>query len=249
MATSTTSGPPPRPADLVVYNDGSPELTYRLPHTGEPHRGIVALARRGSPVLVQHCRTGELALARRTFLREYEALARVSHPHVARICCVFDLVPQSILIQEPIMLSLFELVPLSEVELASGLSQLVSAFWYLAAECPPFTVDGIRVCLQGVVKVVLDVRFEDGPTPVTTPCYWGEVYRTTASGLKPAELSYLGHEFFRDTAEKGIPQVEHRFLSQNSLGPPGMRWAAVRTASLTLTRLRPCNGLERRRSI
>ncbi|KAH7112738.1 hypothetical protein EDB81DRAFT_768297 [Dactylonectria macrodidyma] len=247
MSTSTNSGPPSRPADLVVYNDGPPELTYRLPHTREPYGGIVALARRGGPVLVQHNRTGELVLARRTFLRDYGTLARVSHPHLARICCVFDLAPQSILIQEPIILSLFELVPLSEVELASGLSQLVSAFRYLAAECPPFTVDGIRVCLQGVVKVVLDVRFEDGPAPITTPCYWSEVYRITASGLKPAELSYLGHEFFRDTAREGIPQVEHRFLSQNSLGPPGMRWAAVRAASLILTRLRPCNGLERRR--
>ncbi|KAL6402774.1 hypothetical protein AUP68_13971 [Ilyonectria robusta] len=124
MPTPTDSDACSRSAGFVVYNNSSPESTYRLPHTGELHRGIVALARRGSPFLVQHCRTGELVLARRTFLREYGSLARVSHPHVARIRCVFDLEPQSILIQELLSLSLFELVPLSEVELASGLSQV-----------------------------------------------------------------------------------------------------------------------------
>ncbi|KAL6402817.1 hypothetical protein AUP68_14015 [Ilyonectria robusta] len=186
MATPTDSDACSRSAGFVVYNNSSPESTYRLPRTGELHRGIVALARGGSPFLVQHCRTGELVLARRTFLREYGSLARVSHPHVARIRCVFDLEPQSILIQELLSLSLFELVPLSEVELASGLSQ---------------------VCLQGVVKVVLDVGFEEGHMP-TMPSYWDKEYRIAIVGLRMAELSDLGHEFFRDSARKGIPQVE-----------------------------------------
>lgn len=248
MATHTDSDAHYRSAGFAVYNKSSPESTYRLFHIGELPRGIVALARRRSSFLVRHCRTGELVLARRTFLREYGSLARVSHPHVARIHCVFDLEPQSILIQELLSLSLFELVPLSEVELASGLSQLVSAFRYLAAECPPFTVDDIQVCLQGVVKVVLDVGFENGHMP-TMPSYWDKEYRIAIVGLRMAELSDLGHEFFRDSARKGIPQVEHGFLSQKSLGPPGMRCAAARTASLILARLRPCNGLERRRSV
>lgn len=74
--------------------------------------------------LMQDRRNKELVVARRAASADSLDIFRVRHKDIASIQCVFDNVFDKILIQEYLELSLHQLRPLTEVELASSISQV-----------------------------------------------------------------------------------------------------------------------------
>ncbi|KAF4881175.1 hypothetical protein CGCFRS4_v015822 [Colletotrichum fructicola] len=155
-----------------------------------------------------------------------DGIGRIAHRNVAAIHSIFQQSRVAFLIHEQLEVGLQELAMITEIHIASALSQVVDAIHHLVAEKIRFPIESIRVSRCGVVKIVLNICFQPAVDVVAdAEQYWSRVYgniiRSIRSQLQRLPLSFVAREFLLTHHEETLPDRQHRFLKRSN-GPNGL---------------------------
>ncbi|KAJ9130136.1 hypothetical protein NKR23_g12333 [Pleurostoma richardsiae] len=144
-------------------------------------------------------------------------VAKVAHVNIARILGVYFEKHSVYVVHEFLDLDLFEVFPLaSEVEVASVMSQIISAIIYLASFPIILRVDTIRISFHGVVKLGIDMNYK--PTTGSLTREADRAFLTAYAGETMMRLGGVtswtqeAMDFLSILQSGSLPALAHPFL-------------------------------------
>ncbi|KAH6972672.1 hypothetical protein EDB80DRAFT_596119 [Ilyonectria destructans] len=90
---------------------------------------------------------------KRKALSELNRLAEITHDNIAQPVALYNKDDELFIVYAYMDLDLFDLLPLSEREIASVMNQITSAFQYLRKSFISFRIDSIRLNSNGIIKI------------------------------------------------------------------------------------------------
>ncbi|KAI8404451.1 hypothetical protein FOFC_15946 [Fusarium oxysporum] len=103
--------------------------------------------------LIRHRRNGVLRVKRCSPIHDFTDITYIMHPDIATIYSIYGSMAGCVFVEEYLELRLADLLPLTEVELASATSQIIDGFHHLSQLPIRSELDEIRVSLAGRVKL------------------------------------------------------------------------------------------------
>ncbi|KAK0761656.1 hypothetical protein N5P37_005638, partial [Trichoderma harzianum] len=123
------------------------------------------MGRTGSAWIGSHrqCSSRQLAIIQTVYqatASDIKKHVQIAHPHIARPIALYSTGIDMYVAYEYIELDLYDLLPLSEIEVAVIMSQILDAVYHLIKNEVGFRISTIRISANGHVKIVPDWSFE-----------------------------------------------------------------------------------------
>ncbi|KAK4070220.1 hypothetical protein Purlil1_13550 [Purpureocillium lilacinum] len=194
-------------ASILAYVDAHPLSDFEpIGHLGMAWVGLHRQNSSRQFVMVQQCRQSILTGFRRNI--------QLAHLNIARPIALYSSSDEVHLAYEYLELELQDLLPLSDTEVASILSQVMAAIEYLVQQRVAFRIEAIRVSASGVVKIVPDWNFEstiDSTMWHANLAYVASHLESVATGL--AVGNRLDPSFMEELKLGLLPSSDHPFIS------------------------------------
>ncbi|TQV90263.1 hypothetical protein IF1G_11096 [Cordyceps javanica] len=152
-------------------------------------------------------------------LLDLNSLSAISNPYVAHPIAVYYYHKRAFFVQEHVALSVLELAPLCEHQIAYIFTQVLSGLQYLLVLGIGFQVTQVRTTVTGDIKMVLDWSYEPNISPVfrlAGTSYLADFLRNMFGELRGGCRNWSAEACdFVTILEAGyLPASTHPFLSR-----------------------------------
>ncbi|KAL7940680.1 hypothetical protein V8C42DRAFT_336867 [Trichoderma barbatum] len=167
----------------------------------------------------RQCSSRQLAVIKevhQTTASDIQRFVQLAHLHIARPIALYSTSAKVYVAQEYIELDLDDLLPLSEIEIAVIMSQILDAVHHLIQKQVGFRISAIRISAKGDVKIVPDWNFETNLSSSVRSAniayvalYLGETMLKLCPNPSPQCFSFI-----YELSSGSIPAKNHSFLIQ-----------------------------------